>query len=373
MTTFDRYLLGRFVSIFVGFFAASVGLFTVIDGFMNLDNFQNAAQDDGMLTLLVLIGRHYLFQTSWLFDLIGPTLATLAVVSVFALVLRHGELHPLLAAGVPTYRLALPFLAGILVVHGMLITNREVIIPPIADKLTAKHGEDTSHAQEVDPQYDRSHGLFVSGQALLPETRAIESAEFRLWENGLVEEFVSLRSPEARYFPADGDGPAGWYLNDVTPALADIRLTDLGRAHLIAQPNCKDVFVITDVSFDQLSTRGTNFTLLSTTDLIERIQQPSTGTRLQRAQVLHLHARLTQPLLNVIGIFLVVPLVIRRESLSLVTNMAVCMMVLGLIMAVVEGGQYLGRASLISSEFAAWGPLMFGSSLCAWLSPLVRT
>ncbi len=373
MTTFDRYLLSRFVSIFLGLFAASMGLFAVIDGFMNLDGFQQAVPDDRAITLLKLIGSHYLYQTSWVLDLIGPTLLTLSFVAVLALLLRHGELHPLLAAGTPTYRLALPFLLGLLVVHALLIVNREWIIPPIADKLTAKHGEDTERAQEVDPQYDRALGVFISGESLLPGEQSVEQAEFRLWAHGLVEEFVSLCASHARHFPAGAEGPGGWYLSDVSPPWSELPLTEAGRTHLIPQPNGSDVFLVSNVTFDQLSTRGANYTLLSTPDLMRRIRRPASGSRLQRAQVLHLHVRLTKPLLNIVGLFLVIPLIVRRESLSLVTNMAICMVTLALVIGVAEAGQYLGRAAVVAPEFAAWVPCLFGGSLCAWLSPLTRS
>ncbi|MCA9029063.1 MAG: hypothetical protein KDA86_28035, partial [Planctomycetaceae bacterium] len=103
--TFDRYLLNRFLFMFAGFFAASMGLYAVVDGFTNLDAFQSATHGESTSAMLTFMGRNYLYRTSWVFDLIGPTLITTSAVAVLALLIRHGELNPLLAAGVPTYRL----------------------------------------------------------------------------------------------------------------------------------------------------------------------------------------------------------------------------------------------------------------------------
>ncbi len=50
-TTFDRYLYSRYTYVFVVFFAASMGLFAVVDGFMNLDDFQQ--NNEGTLSMLV--------------------------------------------------------------------------------------------------------------------------------------------------------------------------------------------------------------------------------------------------------------------------------------------------------------------------------
>ena len=61
-TTFDRYLYSRYAYVFVVFFAASMGLFAVVDGFMNLDDFQQ--NNEGTLSMLMRMGTHYLYQSS---------------------------------------------------------------------------------------------------------------------------------------------------------------------------------------------------------------------------------------------------------------------------------------------------------------------
>ena len=47
MTIFDRYLLGRFTWVFVVLFVTTFGLFVVIDGFTNVDAFQE--ESDGTI------------------------------------------------------------------------------------------------------------------------------------------------------------------------------------------------------------------------------------------------------------------------------------------------------------------------------------
>ncbi len=371
--TFDRYLLHRFLFMFAGFFAASMGLFAVVDGFTNLDGFQSATKGESILVMLSFMGRNYLYRSSWVFDLIGPTLVTMSAVAVIALLIRHGEINPLLAAGVPTYRLSQPLIIGVIVIHGLLCANREFVLPRIAIHLTRTHGQIASDAQQVETQPDRLTGMYISGKEMIPATNTVRGAEFRLGGSTLVREYVTLKADEAVFLRERGSEKAGWILTNVQPAFEQLNLTEQGVNTIIPQPNGTDMFVVTDVSFDQLHNKGTSYKLLSTPDLIRRVQRPTSGSSMQRAQVLHLHERFTRPLLNMVGIFLAIPLLIRRESRSLVSNIAVCMAILAVIVGLTETFLYMGKAALISPDTAIWTPLMIGGAIAAWLSPRTQT
>ena len=75
MTTFDRYLLRRFLHTFVILFVTLFGLYVVIDGFTNVDGFQEGTDD--ALVVLRRMGAYYVYQSSMLFDLMGPTVAVM--------------------------------------------------------------------------------------------------------------------------------------------------------------------------------------------------------------------------------------------------------------------------------------------------------
>ena len=77
---------------------------------------------------------------------------------------------------------------------------------------------------------------------------------------------------------------------------------------------------------------------------------------MMRAQLLHLHSRLTRPLLNILGIFLVIPLVVRKESRSLVTSIALCMAALALIVGLAEVFQFIGKAALMRTGTGRLAP-----------------
>lgn len=372
--TFDRYVLAKYLALFVGLFASSLGLFAVVDGFTNLDAFQQQVQGDSTLALLTYMARNYAIRSSWLFDLIGPTVGTMSAVAVLALLVRHGEVNPLLAAGVPTYRLAIPLLAGVLIVQALLVLNKELILPKVAIHLTGHHGEDGRDAQEVEPATDHASEIHIYGRELIPATGVLRHAEFRLLPSILVKEYVRIQAEEAKYFPKRGaDEPAGWRLRNPEPPFERLPLTELGREMIVPQDNGSDLFVVTDVSWDQLHNKGQRFKLLSTPELLRRVRRPAAETPLLRAQLLHVHVRFTRPVLSVLGLFLAIPLIVRRESRSQVTNIAVCMAAVASVVALTETGQYLGRAAVLEPEAATWIPLIIGGGACAWISAYVQT
>lgn len=376
MTTYDRYLLVRFAHVFVVFFIASIGLYTVVDGFTNLDAFQQATQDQGTAALLARMGTHYLYQSAMIVDLAGPSIAVISVMCVLVILLRTGEVHPLLAAGVRTYRLSLPLVAGVLGVNGFLIANQELILPRIAPHLQGTHGDTASDAQLVQSQYDPLWRTFVSGEHAYPAERRITNVEFRLPAPTLASDFVTLQAENAIFMPADQGLPAGWLLEEATPAFEALPLTETGQEVVIPQPNGRDLFVASSLTFDQMSQQSGSVRLIGTPELFRRLQQPSRSLSTRRSQLVQLHVRLTRPLLNLTGVFLVVPLIVRRDRMSTmqqVTNVAICMATLGLVFGVCFCGELLGQSGLIRPEQGVWGALSFSATLAAYLSGVIRT
>ncbi len=372
VTTFDRYLLSRYFHIFAVFCVASIGLYVVADGFTNLDGFQAKAADDGLTALLSLMARHYLYHSVHIFELIGPSLAVMSTMCVLVLALRQGEIYPVLAAGVPLYRLAVPLVIGVLSVNAVLVFNQECIIPRIAADLQGSHGDTSSDARGVDPTYDTQRMILISGAGLRWETRTLSQPEFLL-PRDLVTIDTTVRATRAVYFPEQTDHPAGWLLIGTKPEFSELRITDRGRDVILPQRSPDKLFVCSRLSFDRLYNRSGSFKFVSTRDLLRRIRNPSAGERTRRAELTNLHARFTRPLLTLIGLFLVIPLTARREQRSLVTGVAICMGVVGVVYALAEGSMMAGTAGLLQPALAAWLPLITSGTLCAWLAPIART
>lgn len=371
-TTFDRYLFGRYCYTCVIFFAAVLGLFVVVDGFTNLDAFQQ--KGEGTIALMTRMGTHYLYQSSLIFEMVGPSLAVISAMVVLAMLLKHHEFYALLSIGVPTYRVALSLVVGVLVVNGLLIANQELVIPRISHHLQGTHGDMAHDARHFDPQYDARTWVFVSGTELVPSKRQIQEASFMLPMPQLVTDFQEpIRAGYAAYYPAQGNRPAGWLLKDAQPGFETLKLTEAGRKVVLPHKNGRDLFLKLGLTFDQLQNRNTGFRYLSTGDLIDRIQHPTSQASSTQAQVMHLHSRLTRPILAVISVLLVIPLVLRKEQDSLVANVATCTLVLALLLGIAQGMDFLGQSALVRPELAAWTPILIGGPLAGWLSAIART
>lgn len=370
-TTFDRYLLIRYFQVFGILFLSTFGLFVVIDAFTNLDAFQEQA--GGATAMLTRIAAYYTFQSSLFFDLAGSILAVISVMVVFAVAARHNELYPLLSAGVPTSRLVIPVVAGMVLINGLLVGNQELVIPRIAHKIQASRSGDESSSQRVDPVYDHVSLILIGGRELYLDSRRMTQAKFVLPADEVTYDLTTLKAREATFHEQTANHPAGWRLYDVAPRFDELNLTPNGRKIVKPIPNSNDVFVVTDVSFDQLYNRSRNYLFLSTPELIRRIRNPAYSIVSVRSQTLHLHVRLMRPLINLACVLVAVSLILRKESRSLVGNVALCTTVLAVILGVSHLCGYLGQINVIPLDLAAWGPLLLTGTLGTWLSGIVQT
>jgi lipopolysaccharide export system permease protein len=371
-TTFDRYLFWRYAYVLAVFFVASMGLFTVVDGFMNLDAFQQ--NDEGTPIVLLRMLRYYLYQSSLIFDMVGPSLSVISVMVVLAITLKHNEFYPVLSTGVPTYRIAWPLFLGVFTVAALLFANQEFVIPSVAQHLQGEQGTTAADAQTFEPQYDTKTLIYVSGRELVPAKRQILNPTIVLPQEASVKGYEpELHGDYAAYIPASGGLPAVWKLKNVSPPFDLNKLTPQWRKIIRPHKNGQDLYLLLGMTFDQLQNRTAGFRYLSTRDLLHRIQHPSAHASSTRAQVMHLHGRFTRPIVSLISVFLVIPLILRREKDNLVANIFTCTLVLAVILGIGQGMEFLGQTALVKPEIAAWSPILFGGTLAGWLTGTVRT
>ncbi|MCA8992606.1 MAG: LptF/LptG family permease [Planctomycetaceae bacterium] len=375
MTTFDRYLLQRFLYVCMVFTIAVLGLYIIIDGFTNLDAFQLKSEGKGTTYLVLLMAERYVYQSANILDLAGPTIVVISALCALALMLKQGEIHPMLAAGVPTYRWALALPVGALLLNAAMVFNQEWVLPRIAPHLQTNHGDTVNDKQAVQPQYDPKWWIFITGESTIPGEQRIDAPEFLL-PPSIAGDFVKLRGESAYFYARDGESPPGWLITKADPPVTSLKLTDQGRQALVPQPDGTSIFISATLTFDQICQQNSSLRLVSTPELVRRLQQPAASSISRRGQLVQLHARLTRPLLNMLAIFAVIPLIVRRERtspLQQVTNIGVCMLTLGVMYGGSMACHALGQTGLMRPEQAVWGPLVVSGSYVAWLSGVVRT
>ena len=312
MNTFDRYILRRFWHVFAIGFVATFGLFVVFDAFTNADEFQSGSS--GTAQMIGKMSLYYFFQAFPFFDLIGPILVVLSTMAVFALLQRQSEIYPILSAGVPTWRLAVPIVVGALAIVLGLTINQEVVIPRVADQLHAPRGSDSATTHVVQTARDHSRNIEITGRSLNLTERRIDHAEFLLPVPDVVLEPTTIRANKAVQYASDGTRPAGWLLTGVSPNFRELKLTDEGRSVAYPFPTADDLYIVSDVTIDQLYNRSTSFKYLSTVELVQRIRNPAFGIVSIRNQTLHLHERLTRPLLILFSVLIAIPMTMRPQT-----------------------------------------------------------
>jgi lipopolysaccharide export system permease protein len=225
----------------------------------------------------------------------------------------------------------------------------------------------------VEPIYDYITHIRIDGRELFLADQRVEGANFVLPVPEVAMDLITLNAQEARFRETTDERPAGWHLKQVTPRFSELPLTTVGKRIVLPMESTDDVFVVTDISFDQLSNRNTNYKYVGTEELIERIRNPAFGTASVRAQIIHLHSRLVTPLANVLCVFVAVPLILRKESRSLVANMAICALVLGVVYGLTQGFLYCGRVSWLPADLSAWASPILTGVLGAWLTDMTQT
>ena len=373
MLTYDRYLLRSFAHVFIVCFIAMFGLMVVIDLLENLDEFLNQNADSGVQALLETIARYYACQSILFLDRAGPSLTLIAVVVVLILFQRSGELYPMLAAGIPMFRVLLPLVFAAGCVSGLLVLNQELVIPRIAHSGIESRGGAGASDVRVEPVYDYASRISINGRRMRLSQRSIEDAEFVLPAPTIVGAMGTVKSPRAIHRSAKNGRPAGWILEDVSTPWSELSLTADGKRVVLLGPRPQDLFIVTAVTCDQLYKRNSSFTMLSTQELLRRVQSPAFGTMSSQRLVAYLHSRFVQPLMNVISVLLVIPLMVRRESTGLVADSAVSATILGTMFGLTQASLYCGQVQLIPADLAAWIPVVIGGSWAAWLSGVLKT
>ena len=140
MTVIDRYLIQVYAKVLLVSFASLVGLFVVIDGANNLDEFFTYG-NHRILDAMQVMGEYYAPRTLQFFDQISGLLAMLAATFVISSIARTNELTAIMAAGIGPARIIRPLLAASIVVALLAATNREVGLPKLRDSL-AKNAQD---------------------------------------------------------------------------------------------------------------------------------------------------------------------------------------------------------------------------------------
>jgi len=252
-------------------------------------------------------------------------------------------------------------------VIGLAVLNRELLIPRFRDELSRKPQElATDVPRPFDPQYDERSDVLIRGQAAITAQQRIEKPALRL-PPSLDQHIRQITAREAYYEAPTGDRPGGYLLVGIEqpkdlaaqPSLTlgdgPVIITARDAPTWLRPDQC---FLVSDVSFEQLTNGDAWREFSSTSQLIRGLHNRSLNLGGDiRATI---HARIVQPLLDVVLLFLGLPLVMNRENRNVFLAMALCAVVTMAFLLVVIVCQKLGGvyALGLSPALGVWLPLM---------------
>jgi lipopolysaccharide export system permease protein len=372
MWIIDRYLLRQFIKTFVICYLSLTGLYIVFDAFTHLDEFLNYSEHAG--GLLSLMGSFYAYQSILFFELTSGLLTLVAAMFTLAWIQRHNELTALMSAGISRIRVVLPVISAAVVITLLAAANRELVIPRIRDELARQPSNLLrDHGQRLQPRYDNQTDVLIRGQSAYGDRQRIEQPDFLLPER-LNQYGHKLAAQNAFYKPPEGNRPGGYLLEKVEQpkGLGGRPSLRLGDRLVLITPHDADwlkpdqCFLVSDVSFEQLTDGQAFRKFSSTAQLVSGLRNPSLdfGADVRVA----IHSRMVQPFLDMTLLFLGLPLVVSRESRNVFVAIGLCIGVVTIFLLVVIGLQHLGSIYLLDPALAAWAPLMLFVPPAVWLA-----
>ncbi|MBN2291105.1 MAG: LptF/LptG family permease [Pirellulales bacterium] len=366
MQIIDRYLLRQFVQTFLICFISLTGLYIVIDAFTNLESFINCAETTGQ-SLGSLMGSYYAYRSLFFFDRTSGMLALIAGMFTITWIQRHNELTAIMAAGIPRIRVVKPIIAAAVAITIIAMANRELVIPGFREELSRSTFDLVGdNAQELQPRFDNQTDVLIRGDSTYAAEERISKPHFQL--PGELDAYGNqLIAKEAIYKPAQGDRPSGYLLKDVEQPkdidkLPSLTLPSTGQRVVITphdepgwlKPN--ECFLVSNVTFDQLSNSLAWKQYASTFQLIGSLRNPSLGYGADMSVAIH--SRILHPFLDMTLLFLGMPLVLAKGNRNVFAAIGLCILVVSVFVLVTLALQSLGSNYLLSPALAAWAPLM---------------
>ena len=352
MKTMDRYLFANFIVSWGICFVSLVGLYVVIDLFANVDEF--IEDHEGTLVFVRRTSKYYAIHSLEYFNRLAPIITMIAAMITLASLHRHNELVALLAAGIPTVRALLPVLTGAGVMVALGVANREYLLPRFSEQLQRRHEDiEANRVLENVMRIDKDQILFKALEAHRENQRLV-SVNVTL-PTDIVGQIQEVQAPVAYYRRDDESGKMGWHLVKPNPVQI-VRKTDKVKR---VGPDDQDLFIFSDVSFADMIRIRNWMNFASTDALIAELQDnPSTNPQSIGSLV---HARLMQPVLNMLLVLMGVPFVLQWGTRHLYWSVAVCMVLSGLFFVVDAMAAYFAAYGYLDPMTAAWTPVfLFG-------------
>lgn len=366
-TTVDRQLIYSFLKAYCFCMVSLLGMYVVIDLFMNLDDFSQP--NETFVEALEHIATYYAFKLTLIFDRLCEAIALLAAMFTIAWMQRNNELLPLLSAGVSTRRVVLPVLLAAIGTLGLSAVNQELLLPNI-DSFYVEHRSDPEGVKVTGVKGARDrNGTHLSGKRAYKKDLLITDFT-AVVKHQRSDTVLHLQAKEARYVPpGDTQFSGGWMLLQTTPAEFDVdRLREVGIE--LIEPGA--YFIHTTFVDFEMMTRSKNWDKYVSTWQLKDLMGHIDSTQLASVAVVF-HMRLTRPLLGMVLVILGLAVILRDQNRNIFISAGLCVVLGGFFYGACITCKYLGDFEYLSPALAAWLPVLSFGPLSLAMFDAVHT
>ena len=208
MRTLDRYIIRNFLVAALLSFLVLMSLRVVIDLFINMDEFAKQGRSFGETVGDIV--SYYGYQSLVYLTELGGVILVTAAAFTLARMNHTNELTAILASGVSLYRVVWPILICAMLLCGLIIVDRELVMPPVAHKLVLRRGDPPTKPFAIrlvddekgsiwhSPEFDPAEEVMKNPIILVRDKEGMRVAD--------------IRGQEAR--SATLEGRRGWALTD---------------------------------------------------------------------------------------------------------------------------------------------------------------
>lgn len=339
-----------------------MGLFIVVDLFMNLEDFTANGRD--FVSVVQFIGVYYGYKSFQIFNQLCESVVLLAGMFTVAWMQRNNELLPLLSAGVSTRRVVAPVVVCASAMMGLAVLNQEFGLPNIdIFMLENRQNADGAKDTEVKGLFDM-RGILISGKSAVKKESKIKDFYAVIPAQVGRNTLTYLHAREAVFIPeVEGDrGTGGWQLSNTKvigqqewPSDDEI-LKPLGNDSYFLRTRDADIETVVRVK--------TWYTYLPTWKILRELDRPGNSTQHANLAIVF-HTRLTRPLVGIILVVLGLSVILRDQNRNVFVSTGLCLLLCIVFFVTIFGCQYLGKedfaAAYVSPALAAWLPvIIFG-------------
>jgi lipopolysaccharide export system permease protein len=352
----DRQMVYSYLKSYVICLVSLLGLYIVVDLFMNVNDFAHA--NDGLGKFLSHLGTYYAARSTTIFDRLSEMIVLLAAMFSIALVQRNNELLPQLSAGAGTQRVMRPVLIAACAMIFLATLNQELLIPRLSNLLVLSRDDPRGERDlQVHAGYE-PNGVCIWGQLGRRKDMTILDFSCSIKPPVAPGSPVMLQAKEARYVPPTPDNQprtGGWML---TGASTPPEMENWTRTDVLEPIAPTRYFLKTqEVDFDVVTRDQRKwFYLANTWRLYQELGKPDVE-RLAPMAVLF-HMRLTRPLLGIILVLLGMSVILRDQNRNVFISAGLCLVICAAFFAACFSCQQLGDKEFLSPALAAWLPVM---------------